>query len=80
MLDTASKTESQAQTPPQLWNETECSERLSALGILRSVRTLQRGRKGQADCPQHIKIGGRYFYRADHVAAWASRKLSGCMQ
>ena len=79
MLDSAINSAHGAQPTPQieLWNESECSTRLSVLGIQRSCRTLQRGRKGEADCPKHVKIGGRYFYRADHVAAWASRKLSG---
>lgn len=61
----------------ELLNEAQCSARLSGFGIRRSVRTLQRARAGLADAPQHTTIGGRHWYRADHIASWAHKVLTG---
>ena len=69
MLDAVGATDAQS----ELWDEIICSARLEEMGIKRSLRTLQRGRKGQALCPPHIKQGGRYFYRACDVRAWAAQ-------
>lgn len=65
--------------PPkfELLNEAQCSARLLSCGIRRSVRTLQRARAGLADAPQHTTIGGRHWYRADHIANWAHKVLTG---
>lgn len=80
MPDRNTATAPSAQPTPQqfeLLNEAQCSARLSQFGIRRSVRTLQRARAGLADAPKHTTIGGRHWYRADHIVAWASKALSG---